>query len=84
MAPDLSRDLGFSNQVTPAESASMIEIQGLRKLYDDYLAVDDMSFTLRQGQICGLVGPNGAGKTTTLRCMAGLIRATEGLSLIHI
>ena len=78
MAPDLSRDLGFSNQVTPAEPASMIEIQGLRKLYDDYLAVDDMSFTLRQGQICGLVGPNGAGKTTTLRCMAGLIRATEG------
>lgn len=56
----------------------MIEIQGLRKLYDDYLAVDDMSFTLGSGQICGLVGPNGAGKTTTLRCMAGLIRATEG------
>lgn len=56
----------------------MIEIQGLRKLYDDYLAVDDVSFKLSGGQICGLVGPNGAGKTTTLRCMAGLIRATEG------
>ena len=56
----------------------MIEIHGLRKLYDDYLAVDDVSFTLHGGQICGLVGPNGAGKTTTLRCMAGLIRATQG------
>jgi ABC-2 type transport system ATP-binding protein len=42
------------------------------------LAVDGVSFTLHAGQICGLVGPNGAGKTTTLRCLAGLIRATEG------
>lgn len=56
----------------------MIEIQGLRKLYDDYLAVDDMSFTLRQGQICGLVGPNGAGKTTLFNAIAGDITPTEG------
>ncbi|NND96180.1 MAG: ABC transporter ATP-binding protein [Pirellulaceae bacterium] len=56
----------------------MIEIHGLRKLYDDYLAVDGLSFTLAPGEICGLVGPNGAGKTTTLRCLAGLIPATEG------
>ncbi|TWT50784.1 ABC-type transporter ATP-binding protein EcsA [Rubripirellula amarantea] len=56
----------------------MIEVRGLRKLYDDYLAVDDVSFTLDRGSICGLVGPNGAGKTTTMRCLAGLIQATEG------
>ena len=56
----------------------MIDIHGLRKLYEDYLAVDGVSFTLKRGQICGLVGPNGAGKTTTLRCIAGLIPATEG------
>lgn len=56
----------------------MIEIRGLRKLYDDYLAVDGVSFSLHSGQICGLVGPNGAGKTTTLRCIAGLIPATAG------
>lgn len=56
----------------------MIQVRGLRKLYDDHLAVDGVSFTLAPGQICGLVGPNGAGKTTTLRCLAGLIPATAG------
>lgn len=55
-----------------------IHATDLRKLYEDFLAVDGVSFTLHPGQICGLVGPNGAGKTTTLRCIAGLIRATEG------
>ena len=56
----------------------MIDVQGLTKLYEDFLAVDDVSFSLLPGQICGLVGPNGAGKTTTLRCLAGLIPATCG------
>ncbi len=56
----------------------MIEIKGLRKLYEDYLAVDGVSFSIGSGQICGLVGPNGAGKTTTMRCVAGLIPATAG------
>ncbi len=56
----------------------MIEIRGLRKLYDDYLAVDEVTFSIGSGQICGLVGPNGAGKTTTMRCIAGLIPATAG------
>ncbi len=57
---------------------AMIEVSGLRKLYDDDLAVDRVSFSLSPGQICGLVGPNGAGKTTTMRCLAGLIPATAG------
>ncbi|MEM8669815.1 MAG: ABC transporter ATP-binding protein [Planctomycetota bacterium] len=56
----------------------MIQVQDLRKLYDDHLAVDGVSFSLQPGQICGMVGPNGAGKTTTLRCLAGLIPATSG------
>ncbi len=56
----------------------MIDVCGLRKLYDDDLAVDGVSFSIAAGQICGLVGPNGAGKTTTMRCLAGLIPATSG------
>jgi ABC-2 type transport system ATP-binding protein len=56
----------------------MIEVCGLRKLYEDYLAVDGVSFAISAGQICGLVGPNGAGKTTIMRCLAGLIPATAG------
>ena len=56
----------------------MIDVCGLRKVYDDHLAVDGLSFSLQAGQVCGLVGPNGAGKTTTLRSLAGLLRPTEG------
>lgn len=56
----------------------MIQVKGLKKLYDEHLAVDGVSFDLGRGQVCGLVGPNGAGKTTTMRCLAGLIPATSG------
>ena len=56
----------------------MLRCQDLRKLYEDHLAVNGVSFSLEPGSICGLVGPNGAGKTTTMRCLAGLIPATDG------
>ena len=56
----------------------MIDVSGLRKVYEDHLAVDGLSFSLAPGQVCGLVGPNGAGKTTTLRSLAGLLRPTAG------
>lgn len=56
----------------------MIEVAGLTKLYGQFLAVDDVSLTVRAGEVLGLIGPNGAGKTTTLRCLAGIIPATRG------
>jgi ABC-2 type transport system ATP-binding protein len=56
----------------------MIEVEGLSKLYGDFTAVSELSFTVRSGEVMGLVGPNGAGKTTTLRCLAGIIPPTRG------
>ncbi len=56
----------------------MIEVTGLTKLYDKFVAVNDVSFTVRPGEVFGLVGPNGAGKTTTLRCLSGIIPPTRG------
>ncbi len=56
----------------------MIEVENLSKLYGDFNAVAGLSFTVRPGELLGLVGPNGAGKTTSLRCVAGIIPATRG------
>jgi len=56
----------------------MIQIDELVKVYDGHRAVDGLSMLVRPGEIVGLVGPNGAGKTSTLRCLAGIIPATEG------
>jgi ABC-2 type transport system ATP-binding protein len=55
-----------------------IEVTGLTKLYGTFVAVSDLSFSVRRGEVIGLVGPNGAGKTTTLRCLAGVIPPTRG------
>jgi ABC-2 type transport system ATP-binding protein len=51
---------------------SVIEVSGLHKAYGRTVAVDDVSFDVRRGEIFGLIGPNGAGKTTTMECVEGL------------
>jgi len=61
-----------------ASASALIEVTGLTKLYGDFTAVKDLSFTVRAGEVIGLVGPNGAGKTTTLRCLAGIIPPSSG------
>ncbi len=57
---------------------SVIEVLNLTKRYDDFVAVNDLSFSVKQGEVLGLVGPNGAGKTTTLRALAGIHPPTDG------
>ncbi|MFJ2028063.1 ABC transporter ATP-binding protein [Streptosporangium sp. NPDC087985] len=56
----------------------VIEVSNLRKRYRDQLAVDDVSFTVEEGEIFGVLGPNGAGKTTTVECVAGLRTPDSG------
>jgi len=57
---------------------SVIEVNNLRKRYGSHVAVEDVSFQVRQGEIFGLLGRNGAGKTTTVECLQGLRRADGG------
>jgi ABC-2 type transport system ATP-binding protein len=59
-----------------------IGVRDLRRTYGEFIAVDDLSFEVRAGEIVGLIGPNGAGKTTTLRSLAGILRPTSGTVLV--
>src|SRR5215467_5256381 len=60
-----------------------LEVSGLTRRYGDFVAVRELSFEVRAGEILGFLGPNGAGKTTTLRVCAGLLRPDEGEVLIR-
>ncbi len=55
-----------------------LSVQNLSKQFDHFIAVDDVSFSVRRGEIYGLLGPNGAGKTTTIRMLLGLYAPTSG------
>jgi ABC-2 type transport system ATP-binding protein len=57
---------------------AVIEVAGVRKTYGSTVAVEDVSFEVRDGEIFGLIGPNGAGKTTTMECVEGLRRPDRG------
>ena len=56
----------------------MLKLDHITKYYDDFLAVDDISFEIKEGEIFGLLGVNGAGKTTTFRMIVGLLEKTKG------
>jgi len=56
----------------------IVQVQNLKKIFDGYVAVDNISFNLYPGEIVGLLGPNGAGKTTTLQMLLGTLTPTSG------
>lgn len=59
-----------------------IDVRGLGRRFGDFTAVDDLSFTVRTGEILGFLGSNGAGKSTTIRMLCGLLRPTAGTALV--
>ena len=56
----------------------MIEVKNVTKKYGSFAAVEDISFTINDGEVVGFLGPNGAGKTTTMNIITGYIEQTEG------
>ncbi|WAI00487.1 ATP-binding cassette domain-containing protein [Methanogenium organophilum] len=60
-----------------------IHVENLTKRFDDFTAVDGISFTIERGEIFGLLGPNGAGKTTTISMLSTLLEPTTGRALIN-
>jgi len=60
----------------------VIEVKNLTKKYKDIVAVNNISFTVKKGEIFGFLGPNGAGKTTTIRTLLGFLKANDGEAFI--
>ena len=60
----------------------MVEVDGLSKSFGDFRAVDNISLTVRKGEVLGFLGPNGAGKTTTMRMIAGYLSPTSGTARV--
>ena len=60
------------------EDVPALELEGLTKRFGDLVAVDDLSFVVRRGDVYGFLGPNGSGKSTTIRMILGLVRPTSG------
>ena len=58
--------------------ATVVDVQHLEKRYGSFVAVEDITFSVEEGEIFGILGPNGAGKTTTVECLQGLRRADGG------
>ena len=64
------------------DSAGFIEIERLTKRFGSFTAVDDLSFSVRAGEVVGFLGPNGAGKSTTMKMLAGFVAPTAGTARI--
>jgi branched-chain amino acid transport system ATP-binding protein len=62
----------------PVPGAPLLEVEGLTVRYGEIVAVRDLSFTMREGEVLALLGPNGAGKSSTLRALTGLLHAAAG------
>jgi ABC-2 type transport system ATP-binding protein len=83
----MTADLDVRSDATGAAADSQaagnaIEVDHIVKKYGDFTAVDDVSFTVKEGEIFGLLGPNGAGKSTLIRMMTTLIPITRGAARI--
>jgi ABC-2 type transport system ATP-binding protein len=65
-----------------APSAAAIDVRGLTRRFGTFVAVDDLSFSVKRGEIFGFLGANGAGKSTTIRMLCGLLKPTSGTAFV--
>src|SRR6201981_1346133 len=80
--PGTGSNHALERPVYDSKAPSAIEVEHIVKKYGDFTAVDDVSFSVKEGEIFGLLGPNGAGKSTLIRMMTTLIPITGGHAYI--
>jgi branched-chain amino acid transport system permease protein len=75
---DWAKALPLSTRAKPEQGELVLDVQAIRKTFGGLVAVNDISFQIKAGQIVGLIGPNGAGKSTTFNLITGLLSLTSG------
>ncbi len=60
-----------------------IEVKNLTRIYGEQKAIDDISFSVRRGEIVGFLGPNGAGKSTTMKILTGCLKPSKGQAFLN-
>jgi branched-chain amino acid transport system permease protein len=75
---DWASALPLSTRAKPVPGELVLDVQAVRKTFGGLVAVNDISFQIKAGQIVGLIGPNGAGKSTTFNLITGLLSLTSG------
>ena len=78
----VSKNPEVQSAPAPSGSVAMIEAHGLSKYYGPFVAVQDASFSIPQGQVVAFLGPNGAGKTTLMRMLTGFLAPSAGTAVI--
>ena len=73
----------FRRHHDKATSLKQFIAGGRRRSYDEFVALDDVSFNVRRGEVFGVVGHNGSGKSTMLKCMAGILHPNKGEVRVH-
>ena len=68
----------LDHRVPPERGVPLLEVENARKQFGGLIAVNDVSFSVKGGEIVGLIGPNGAGKSTTFNLLTGVLKATSG------
>lgn len=67
-----------SKEAPPGDAPVTIRVSGVSKIYGDFVAVNDISFSVRKGTVAAFLGPNGAGKSTTMKMLTGYLAPTKG------
>jgi len=82
-SPDDAQGPALPRREPSAAGTMLLQVRGVRRQFGGLVAVDDVSFNVRAGEIVGLIGPNGAGKSTTFNLVTGLLRVNAGEVLLR-